>query len=168
MKQQKIFAYYFFPIIYVIFAGVVAAGLGTAVILDYYVYNDLTLIKSELTMMVAFLLALMLGLFLIFRDKVLITKDCCIEKLYNKTVKEIDVNKIKRIIVTQTPFTRSANVKRKSIVIDDGTFRVEDLPLNNYHFCPRSVSWIIMDYSTKRLKNIKEILLEVPVEWMTH
>ncbi len=165
MKQKKIFAFFFFPLIYVTLASVVVLGMGVAILLDFYVYSNLTLIKSELATMTLFLLALSIGLFLIFRDRILITKNRCEERLYNKVVKEISIDNIKRIIVTKTPFNRSATVNRKSIIIDDGTFQAKDIPLNNYHSCPRNVSWIIMDYSIKRLKIIKDTLLEIPIEW---
>ncbi len=167
MKQQKIFAFYFFPLIYVTLASIIVLGFGVAIMLDYYIYNDLTLIKSELVTMALFLSALLIGLFLILRDRILIAENRCEERLYNKIVKEISVENKKRIIISKTSFTRSAAVKRKSIIIDDGMFKTEEIPLNNYHHCPRNVSWIIMDYSIIRLKCIKEILSEVPIEWIT-
>lgn len=166
MKKTKIFAFYFFPIMYVILGGIISVGIGVGIILDYYVYHDFILMKSEWGLLALCLLTLALGLFLIFRDKVLVTNDCCVEKLYNKTVKEISRDKIKRIIVTRTPFNlRGGDVRRKSIIIDDGTFQEADLPKNCFHHCPRDVTWILIDYSVKRLQKIKAVFSEAPIEW---
>jgi len=122
--------------------------------------------KGDWGLLAVSLFALALGLFFMLRDKVLVKDDCCVEKLYNKTVKEIGRDKIKRIIVTRTPFyTMGGDVRRKSIIIDDGTFQETDLPKNCFHHCPRNVSWIFMDYSVKRLQNIMTIFWEVPIEW---
>ena len=159
MKKQRIFAFYFFPIIYVILGGIMSIGMGIAIILDLYVYNNFKLIKSEWITLSIFILVVAFGIFLIFRDKITITDDCCIEKLYNKTIKTINYNNIKRIIVTRTPFKlKGGTVKRKSIIIDDGTFQEANLPINCFHYCPKNVSWILIDYSTKRIQKIKTVL----------
>ena len=151
----KIRAFWFYPLLIYILVPVVFSLVAVAIIVVGEITGLILLVPSGLV--------IIYGIISYFKDKIIISDDCCSEYVFNKLVKKMDKNNIVRIAVVNRMYKRRGEYPIRTIIIDDGTFNISDLKNNIESRCLKNVSWIMMDYSKKRIRLLSESL-NVPVE----